>query len=705
MDASFIPKSSAHELNPDNEACFTKSVETLHGMGSKTAALLENFGIITIKDILFALPLRYEHLSSKGGGGGKAILHGVFEQAVVVRTKYGKQMFQAAFRDERGIFYGIWLHFNQQFPASCLKHGKEYDLYGTVTRYNSALTIYHPEMLEPHEIGSVRRVYSLPGKVSQKIYQRAVDHAITEYMPYLEETLPEKLRCGYKYPGIHDALNTLHNPETLINADMIIAGNHPAFLRMVYEELFYLQLRLMLRKNKYMQSDGISFNIPKIMLEEIAPIMPFRLTDAQRSVLAEIFKDMRRPYQMNRLLQGDVGSGKTIVAFLSALVAVKNGYQSVILTPTEALAEQHFRNLNTFLAKTDIKICLLTGSTRQKEKKTLKEYVLNGDIDIVVGTHALIQDDVGFKNLGFAVIDEQHRFGVKQRKILMNKGKIAPDILLMTATPIPRTLALTFYGDLDLSEIDSMPPGRISPVTKTFREEKSADALHYVAERLKDGERAYFVYPLIEESEKSNLKSVTKNVQNIRNYFSDKKTGLLHGRMKSDEKRKMLSDFESGALDILVSTTVVEVGVDVKDATVIVIEDADRFGLAQLHQLRGRVGRNNKQSYCVLIASEGTSEIGFRRLRAMEEFTSGFKLSELDLELRGQGDFFGVKQSGMPEFRFADIIRDSAIVRDAREDARRILDADPYLDDPQNRLLRSVIMRRWKDEYELFLVG
>jgi ATP-dependent DNA helicase RecG len=339
------------------------------------------------------------------------------------------------------------------------------------------------------------------------------------------------------------------------------------------------------------------------------------------------------------------------------------------------------------------------------EKRQIKAAVEAGEIQIVVGTHALIQDDVAFHNLGFAVIDEQHRFGVKQRKALMDKGKRAPDILLMTATPIPRTLALTFYGDLDISEIDSLPPGRIPPITKVFREEKLKDAYSYVASKLQAGDRAYFIYPAIDDSGKSKLKSATKSAEAVQKAFPDKKVGLLHGRMKADDKRHLLDDFASGALDILVSTTVVEVGVDVKDATVVVIENADHFGLAQLHQLRGRVGRNSKQSYCVLVASEELSDTGMKRLRAMEHHTSGFKLAEIDLELRGQGDFSGVRQSGMPEFQFADIIKDAELMREARTDAREITEDDPALQKPKNALIKAVLMQRWQDEYEYFLIG
>ncbi|MDR2883639.1 MAG: ATP-dependent DNA helicase RecG [Deferribacteraceae bacterium] len=690
-------------MSGDTETRLNSSVNVLPGFGTKTVQALEKFGISTVHDIIYALPMRYEHITT-ALSGDRAVLAGTFERSMIVRTRQGKQMYQAIFKGEAGFFYGVWLHFNRQFPDSLLNAGESYHLYGSVTRYNGVLAIFHPELLDANELGSVRRIYSLPGKLSQKVYQKALDSAIATYLPQVEETLPETLRIAYKYPDIHDSLHTLHHPQTEANAKLIEGGEHPALLRMIYEELFYLQLRLFLRKQSYMRESGLAFDIPHSMLEEIVPIMPFKLTAAQRQALREIFADMKSSYQMNRLLQGDVGSGKTIVAFVACMVAAKNGFQSVILAPTEVLAEQHYHNLSKFLQGTGFSACLLTGSVKTKDKRQIKEAIAGGDVQFIVGTHAIIQDDVVFSKLGFAVIDEQHRFGVKQRKALMDKG-FTPDILLMTATPIPRTLALTYYGDLEMSVIDSMPPGRIPPITKAFRELQLAEMFRYVEEHLNDGDRAYFVYPAIEDNESSTLKSVTQNVKNVQRQFPKKRVGLLHGKMKADEKRQMLADFQSGAIDILVSTTVVEVGVDVKDATIIVIENADRFGLAQLHQLRGRVGRNDKQSHCLLVASSEVSETGFRRLRAMEQFTSGFKLAELDLELRGQGDFFGIKQSGMPEFQFADIVRDVDIVKRARADAQAIVSSDPHLDDDSNKLLRTVLMSRWQDEYELFLVG
>jgi ATP-dependent DNA helicase RecG len=407
---------------------------------------------------------------------------------------------------------------------------------------------------------------------------------------------------------------------------------------------------------------------------------------------------------MNRLLQGDVGCGKTIVAILAATVAVKCGYQAVFLAPTEVLAEQHFRTLDRFASPAGFITAYLSGATTAKNKREIKALLADGTVNFLVGTHAVIQDDVRFNNLGFAVIDEQHRFGVRQRKALLSKGS-TPDILLMSATPIPRTLALTYYGDLELTEIKEMPPGRIPSITKVFGAAQLNAAFSFVKEHLKAGERAYFVYPAIEESGKSKLKSAVKNFEEIKKRFPDKKAGLLHGRLNAAEKETLLKDFREGALDILVSTTVVEVGVDVKDATVMFVDNAERFGLAQLHQLRGRVGRSDKQSYCVLAASEELSEVAIERLRAMERTNNGFELAELDLAMRGHGDFLGVQQSGIPEFDYADITKDMAVYRLARGDAELIIANDPKAEAPENRLLKDVLQNRWRNEYELFLVG
>ena len=432
--------------------------------------------------------------------------------------------------------------------------------------------------------------------------------------------------------------------------------------------------------------------------------MPFKLTKGQKKVLLDIFNDMVKNKQMNRLIQGDVGSGKTIIAFISAAVAVYNGYQAVILAPTEVLAEQHYDNAEKFFSRLNINICLLTSSVTRKNKEIIKEKLLKGEIDIIIGTHALIEYDVEFKKLGFIIADEQHRFGVHQRKILIDKG-YNPDILLMTATPIPRTLAMTLYGDLDVSVIDELPPGRIPCITKAYRASQINKAFDFVEEILNDKKKAYFIYPLIDESDKLELKAATKSYEEVKKYFSGKKVGLLHGKMKPDEKRQLLHDFKYSDIDILVSTTVVEVGVDVPEATVILIENAERFGLSQLHQLRGRVGRNDMQSYCLLIASDKISEYGEKRIKAMLEYKDGFKLAEADLELRGQGDFFGTKQSGMPDLQFADIIKDIHLIQQVKTDVADILDEDTDLSMKKNNILYNRLKEMYKDSTSYFGIG
>lgn len=407
---------------------------------------------------------------------------------------------------------------------------------------------------------------------------------------------------------------------------------------------------------------------------------------------------------MNRLIQGDVGSGKTIIAFISAAVAVYNNYQVVILAPTEVLAEQHYNNANGFFSKLNIKVSIITGSVSKKNKEVIKKQLLYGEIDIIIGTHALIEEDVEFKKLGFIIADEQHRFGVHQRKILIDKG-YNPDILLMTATPIPRTLAMTLYGDLDVSIIDDLPPGRIPCITKAYKSSQIIEAFEFVEKMLANNKKAYFIYPLIDESDKLELKAATKSYEEVKKYFHSKKVGLLHGKMKADEKRQLLNNFKYGDIDILVSTTVIEVGVDVPEATIILIENAERFGLSQLHQLRGRVGRNDIQSYCILIASDKISEYGEKRIKAMVEYKDGFKLAEVDLELRGQGDFFGTKQSGMPDLQYANIIKDVKIIQQAKEDVELILKEDADLSMNKNIVLYNRLREMYKDSASYFGIG
>lgn len=692
--------------NKNNQAAFSfinESIIKLNGIGEKSQAGFNRLKIYTVKDIIFSFPYRYEVLIPDIHNE-KSVLAGTFLNSGIVRTHRGKSIYKAVFKAHNGYFACLWVNFNASYPSSLLHANSMYYMYGTVTKFENMPSIFHPEIINKEDIGKIRSIYTVPAGVTVTAYRKFLKEAIDKGLKYVSETLPEYILDKYNYPDIKDAVKTLHYPETKENVESIINRKHPAYVRFIYEELFYLQLVMQLKRKTYTKGLGIKFNIDKEYLEEINQIMPFKLTKGQKKVLLDIFNDMVKNKQMNRLIQGDVGSGKTIIAFISAAVAVHNGYQAVILAPTEVLAEQHYNNAEKFFSKLKINVCLLTGSVTKKNKEIIKEKLVNGEIDIIIGTHALIEEDVEFKKLGFIIADEQHRFGVHQRKILIDKG-YNPDILLMTATPIPRTLAMTLYGDLDVSVIDELPPGRIPCITKAYRASQITKAFDFVEEMLNDKKKAYFIYPLIDESDKLELKAATQSYEEVKKYFSDKKVGLLHGKMKPDEKRQLLHDFKYSDMDILVSTTVVEVGVDVPEATVILIENAERFGLSQLHQLRGRVGRNDIQSYCLLVASDKISEYGEKRIKAMLEYKDGFKLAEADLELRGQGDFFGTKQSGMPDLHFADIIKDIKIIQQVKNDVADILEEDADLSMKKNNILYNRLKEMYKDSTSYFGIG
>ena len=692
--------------NKNNQAAFSfinESIIKLNGIGEKSQAGFNRLKIYTVKDIIFSFPYRYEVLIPDIHNE-KSVLAGTFLNSGIVRTHRGKSIYKAVFKAHNGYFACLWVNFNASYPSSLLHTNSMYYMYGTVTKFENMPSIFHPEIINKEDIGKIRSIYTVPAGVTVTAYRKFLKEALDKGLKYVSETLPEYILDKYNYPDIKDAVKTLHYPETKENVESIINRKHPAYVRFIYEELFYLQLVMQLKRKTYTKGLGIKFNIDKEYLEEINQILPFKLTKGQKKVLLDIFNDMVKNKQMNRLIQGDVGSGKTIIAFISAAVAVHNGYQAVILAPTEVLAEQHYNNAEKFFSKLNINVCLLTGSVTKKNKEIIKDRLLQGEIDIIIGTHALIEEDVEFKKLGFIIADEQHRFGVHQRKILIDKG-YNPDILLMTATPIPRTLAMTLYGDLDVSVIDELPPGRIPCITKAYRASQITKAFDFVEEMLNDKKKAYFIYPLIDESDKLELKAATQSYEEVKKYFSDKKVGLLHGKMKPDEKRQLLHDFKYSDMDILVSTTVVEVGVDVPEATVILIENAERFGLSQLHQLRGRVGRNDIQSYCLLVASDKISEYGEKRIKAMLEYKDGFKLAEADLELRGQGDFFGTKQSGMPDLHFADIIKDIKIIQQVKNDVADILEEDADLSMKKNNILYNRLKEMYKDSTSYFGIG
>lgn len=689
-----------------NQAAFSlinESINKLYGIGEKSQAGFNRLKIYTIKDIIFSFPYRYEVLIPDVHND-KSVLAGTFINSGIIRTHRGKSMYKAVFKAHNGYFSCLWVNFNANYPSSLLHTDSMYYMYGPVTKFENMPSIFHPEIINKEDIGKIRSIYTVPAGVTVAAYRKFLKEALDKGLKDISDTLPEYILDKYNFPNIKDAIKTLHYPETKENVESIVNRKHPAYVRFMYEELFYLQLVMQLKRKTYTKGIGIKFNIDKEYLEEINQIMPFKLTKGQKKVLLDIFNDMVKNKQMNRLIQGDVGSGKTIIAFISAAVAVHNGYQAVILAPTEVLAEQHYNNAEKFFSKLNINVCLLTGSVTKKNKEIIKDRLVQGEIDIIIGTHALIEEDVEFKKLGFIIADEQHRFGVHQRKILIDKG-YNPDILLMTATPIPRTLAMTLYGDLDVSVIDELPPGRIPCITKAYKASQLTNAFDFVEKILNDKKKAYFIYPLIDESDKLELKAATQSYEEVKKYFSGKKVGLLHGKMKPDEKRQLLHDFKYSDMDILVSTTVVEVGVDVPEATVVLIENAERFGLSQLHQLRGRVGRNDIQSYCLLVASDKISEYGEKRIKAMLEYKDGFKLAEADLELRGQGDFFGTKQSGMPDLHFADIIKDIKIIQQVKNDVAEILEEDADLSMKKNNILYNRLKEMYKDSTSYFGIG
>lgn len=691
----------------NNQTAFSfisQPVTSLPGIGEKSGTGLSRLKINTIKDMIFAFPYRYEVLLPNSNNEDKNILAGAFEGSTVIRTRNGKSLFKAVFKGEYGYFFCLWINFNHNYPSSILHTGTHYYMYGVTTKYDGVLSIFHPEIINKDDIGSIRSIYTVPAGLTLSVYRKALKTALNKGLKEIEETLPCNILDKYKFPNLCDAVYTIHNPDTSENVKSILNRTHPAYKRFIYDELFYMQLVMQLKRKTYNKSKGIKFNIDKDYLQEIKNVMPFTLTPAQKKALIEIFNDMVSNKQMNRLVQGDVGSGKTIISFIAAAVAVHNGYQVVIIAPTEVLAEQHFQNAVKFFEKLNISVELLTGSTKKKSKETIKSGLADGSINIIIGTHALIEDNVEFKNLGLIVTDEQHRFGVHQRKILIDKG-CTPDVILMTATPIPRTLAMTLYGDLDVSIIDQLPPGRIPCITKAFKAKDIIKAYNMVEEQLNKNHKAYFIYPLIDESDKLELKAATQSYEEVKKYFKNKNVGLLHGKMKSEEKRQLLYDFKNGDIDILVSTTVVEVGVDVPEATVILIENAERFGLSQLHQLRGRVGRNSLQSYCLLITSDDISSYSRERIQAMIDYTDGFKLAESDLKLRGQGDFFGTKQSGAPELKFADIIKDINIIKLVRDDVEYILMHDEELKTEENYNVRKTLISMYKDSSSYFGIG
>ena len=698
-------------------------IQFIKGIGPKLAALLEKKDIRTVEDALYLLPLRYEDRRqlfqiSSLRPGQSAVFSGAVLSADESRTKSGRTVFEVLIQDDSGTIACKWFSANAVWMKRTWKIGRIGVFTGEVSQFGYQREVHHPDVewlpegkdlasllaADPANFGRIVPVYPLTEGIHQKTMRRVMREVVTGYLANVESVVPFDL-CPAGFPSLREALGQVHAPPPEADLADLNAGATPAHQALAFDEFFFWELGLALKKRGVLQEEGIAFQVTHRYTKELVRILPFELTAAQRRVLAEIKADMMAPHPMHRLVQGDVGSGKTLVALMAALIAVENDFQVAIMAPTEILAEQHWHTIHRWCHQMGIEVILITGALKGKAKKDALERIADGLARIVIGTHAVIQDKVEFARLGLGIIDEQHRFGVLQRGLLKKKGS-NPDILVMTATPIPRTLALTLFGDLDLSVIDEMPPGRIPIETKVFFESRRSQLYDMMRDQVRLGRQLFVVYPLVEESEKTDLKAATIMAEHLQaDIFSDLRIGLLHGRLTPVEKETVMAAFTAQEFHILVATTVIEVGIDVPNATMMVIEHAERFGLSQLHQLRGRVGRGREKSYCILMTSGKMSEDGEKRLRVMESTGDGFRIAEADLEIRGAGDFLGTRQAGMPDFRVASILRDGSLLERARLSAFALLELDPDLLCPANVPLHDELLRRWGTRLELATIG
>ncbi|ATB47742.1 ATP-dependent DNA helicase RecG [Corallococcus macrosporus] len=685
-------------------------------LGPRLVSALDKKGLRRMGDILFMLPRCYEdrrrlRTIAELEPGERGVTVGTVKVADFVPGRQGRRMFRAVVGDRSGSIAATYFNAGP-WLKSRFTVGKRIVLSGEVRATMSGREMAHPEIEPAEDLESTASVHFnrivpvYPGfeRGEQRSFRELTSRVGEQFAHELDDPLPPDLRRRLDLMGLPDALRFIHFPPGDADLEALDAHQSPAHRRLAFDELFFLQLGMALKRQGVKAEVGIAFDVSEPRLEKARGALPFKLTDAQARVVEELCRDMARAEPMNRLVQGDVGSGKTAVAMVSALVALQAGYQVAVMAPTEILAEQHERNFRKVMEPLGYRVGLISAAGTAKAKRQVREAVGRGEIHLAVGTHALLQDDVSFERLGLAVIDEQHRFGVLQRHTLMSKGP-KPDVLVMTATPIPRTLAMTLYGDLDLSVIDQLPPGRTPIKTRVFNDKQRALVYESVGAELAKGHQAYVVYPLVEESEKLDLEDATRGVEKLRKVFPDAKVGLLHGRMKAEEKDAVMEDFRDKRLHLLVCTTVVEVGVDVPNASVMVVESAERFGLSQLHQLRGRVGRGAAASFCHLVAGSARSWESAERLAVMEQSSDGFIIAEKDLEIRGPGEFLGTRQSGLPELAVANLARDGDLLSIAQTEARRILERDPEMKAKENQGLVKALEERWEGRLALARVG
>lgn len=679
-------------------------IQKMKGISAKRAEALATVGVTSIQDLLEYTPRRHLDRSmllpiNKLEENTEATVMGdIIDKKKVVR---GKRRLIVSIHDGKGVLEGVWFNQVEIFDRIFEKR-QTVAFSGKVTRFKTWQMV-HPDFdiigdnRDTLHTGQIIPIY--PGTealrkagLNSYSFRRIISDALKEYQPNIAEILPSFLIKKYKLLPRGLAFRQMHFPESSEKLQQV-------FRRFKYEELFFLELLMALRKHFYQTpAKAVQMNIDNALIKKVVESFPFQLTKAQRNVLKEIYKDLQSGHPMNRLLQGDVGSGKTVVALVTMLMAISSGYQAALMAPTEILAQQHYFNV-VDLVKVPLNIEFLIGSLSPNLKDQIHGKIGSGEIDLVIGTHALIQESVQFKKLGLVIVDEQHRFGVMQRAELIKKG-LNPHVLVMTATPIPRSLALTLYGDLDVSVIDELPPGR-QRLRTFWRRESKLNLIHeFIRQNAKNHQQAYIIYPLIEESEKMDLKAATDAYHYLRkNVFPEFKLALLHGRLKMEEKAKIMDDFKQRRVHILISTTVIEVGVDIPNATIMVIEHAERFGLSQLHQLRGRVGRGEKESFCILVTPEDINEVAQERMKVLEQSNDGFLIADEDLRLRGSGEFFGTRQHGMPDLKFADLIADKNIVQTARKDAFALVEKDAYLRRREHQAVREHFVEKFKEKF------
>jgi len=698
-------------------AKLTVPIQYLKGVGPKMAERFAAKKIATVEDFLYFLPRAYEDrreikkINKLEPGKTQTIIGNV----ILTQAKYygKKRLLEVTVSDNTANLTAKWFKGQMSYLTGTFKKGTRVIFTGNVTPNYADKSMIHPdyEILDEEDEDNLLNfkrivpIYSETEGLHQKYIRKIMNQTLEQYSRYVASPIPADICRKRNLINIHEALLSVHFPAVNESIDEYNAVQTAAHRRLIYDEFFFFQLGMAMKKSGRILEQGISFKMQGNLWDKWLSSLSFTLTDAQSRVIAEIQRDMAAATSMNRLLQGDVGSGKTVVAMASMIRACENNYQAALMAPTEILAKQHYFTLKDWADAVGLKTLLITGSMNAALKNEVLERINTGDADIVIGTHALIQEDVDFHRLGLVVIDEQHRFGVMQRATLRNKG-INADVLVMTATPIPRTLAMTVYGDLDISVIDEMPPGKKPVRTVLMGETKRNNVYQLIGTELVKGHQVFIVYPLVEQSENLDLKDATNMAEHLqRDIFPDYRVGLIHGKMKEKEKDVVMHDFLANKINILVSTTVIEVGIDVPRASLMVIEHAERFGLSQLHQLRGRVGRRDIPSCCILLAGYKCSADARKRLKVMEKTTDGFALAEEDLAIRGPGDFLGTRQSGLPDFRIASIIRDARILNDAKEDAFGLAARDPLLEKPEHAILKETLLAKWQDKLDLARTG